>query len=196
MEAEIKKFLYGSGDGYGYGSGYGSGDGSGDGDGYGSGNGYGSGDDICIESYKGSKVYYVDRIPCVFKRVHDNWAEVEVIDNADFTTQKAFVGKFENVFAHGSSIREALTDAMTKYYSNLDFDTVKEKLLAEFEAKKRLTVKELYSWHGVLTGSCRFGRDEFQKSHNLRDEDTLSLSEFISLTENAFGGGKVRLLKE
>ena len=238
MEAEIKKFLYGSGDGYGYGSvsgygyGYGSGSGygsgcgdgygsvSGDGSGSGSGSGYGSGcgdgygygsvsgygygygsgdgsgDKIRIEGYKGNKVYYVDEIPCIFKCVHDNWAEVEVIDNNGFTTQKAFIGKFENTFAHGSSIRDALTDAMTKYYSSLDFDTVREKLLAQFEVKKRLSVKELYSWHGALTGSCRFGRDEFQKSHNLRDDDTLSLSEFISLTENAFGGDKVRLLRK
>lgn len=184
MEAEVKKFL--RGDGVGHGSGYGSRDG------YGSGSGYG----INIETFKGSKVYYVDKIPCVFKRVHDNWAEVEVIDNDDFTTKKAFIGKFENTFAHGSTIREALTDAMTKYYSSLDFESVREKLLAEFEAKKRLTVKELYSWHGALTGSCRFGRDEFQKSHNLRDNDTLSLEEFISLTENAFGGDKVRLLRK
>ena len=194
MEAEIKKFLYesgsGNGDGYGDGSGYG----YGDGDGYGDGNGDGS--EINIETFKGNNVYYVDKIPCIFKRVHDNWAEVEVIDNDDFTTKKAFIGKFENVFAHGSTIREAVTDAMTKYYSSLDFDTVKRKLLAEFEAKKRLTVKELYSWHGALTGSCRFGRDEFQKSHNLRDDDTLSLDEFISLTENAFGGEKVRLLRK
>ena len=236
MEAEIKKFLhgYGNGDGSGYGygdgsgsgdgsgygdgsgsgygdgdgygngdgSGYGNGDGSGDGDGYGDGygdgdgDGYGSGYGINIETFKGSKVYYVDKIPCIFKRVHNNWAEVEVIDNADFTTQKSFIGKFENVFAHGSTIREALTDAMIKYYSSLDFDAVKEKLLAEFAEKKRLTVKELYSWHGVLTGSCRFGRDGFQKSHNLRDDDTLSLDEFISLTENAFGGEKVRLLRK
>ena len=180
METEIKKFLYGDGGGFGDGSGDGSGD----------------EDNICIESYKGNKVYYVDEIPCVFRRVHDNWAEVEIINNNDFTTKKAFIGKFENVFAHASTIREALTDAMTKYYSSLDFDTVKEKLLAEFEAKKRLTVKELYSWHGALTGSCRLGRDEFQKSHNLRDDDTLSLDEFISLTRNAFGGEKIRLLKE
>ena len=62
------------------------------------------------------------------------------------------------------------------------------------QKKKRLTVKELYSWHGALTGSCRFGRDEFQKEHNLKDEDTLSLEEFVKLTGDAFGGDKVRSL--
>ena len=191
----------GNGYGYGYGNVDGNVDGNGNGNGYGNGygnvdgNGYGNGDCICIEFCKGNKVYYIDDFPCIFKRVHDNWAEVEVIDNDDFTTKKAFIGKFENTFAHGSTIREALTDAMSKYYSSLDFESVKEKLLSEFEVKKRLTVKELYAWHGALTGSCRFGRDEFQKSHNLRDDDTLSLDEFISLTENAFGGNKVRLLK-
>ena len=179
---------YGSGSGYGDGSGYGSGYGSGDGD------GYGSGDKIFIQKYKEKDVYYVDGIPCVFVRVHEEWAEVEIISNDDFTTKKAFLAKFENTLAHGESIKEAMTDAMQKYYSSLDFKAVKKKLLNEFAKKKRLTVKELYSWHGVLTGSCRFGRDEFQRAHNLKDEDTLSLEEFVKLTGDAFGGDKVRSL--
>ena len=102
-------------------------------------------------------------------------------------------------FAHGSTIREAIEDAMEKYYGNLDFldfDEAKEKLLAEFEEKGKLTVKELYQWHGILTGSCRFGRSEFQKQHNLKDDDLLSLEEFVKLTEDAFNGEKIRALMD
>ena len=184
----------GDGDGYGSGDGSGDGSGSGSGDGYGDGSGSGYGYKIFIQKYKEKDVYYVDGIPCVFVRVHEEWAEVEIISNDDFTTKKAFLAKFENTLAHGESIKEAMTDAMQKYYSSLDFKAVKKKLLNEFAKKKRLTVKELYSWHGVLTGSCRFGRDEFQRAHNLKDEDTLSLEEFVKLTGDAFGGDKVRSL--
>ena len=180
MEAEkIKKFLYGYG--------------SGNGDGYGSGNGSGYG--VKIKQFKGNKVYHVDDIPCIFKSVHENYASVEVIDVNSFELKKAFIGKYKNCFAHGETIRDAIGDARSKYYQSLNFDEVKEKLLAEFKEKGKLTVKELYNWHGILTGSCRFGRSQFQTEHNLKDDDLLSLEEFIELTKNAFGGDKIRNLE-
>lgn len=222
MEAEIKKFLYGYGDGYGdgygygdgngdgsgygdgngdgygngsgYGDGYGDGNGTGNGDGNGNGSGNGDGSGYKIKMFKGCKVYYVDNIPCVFKSVHSNFASVEIIDTTTFTTAKAFLGKFENCIAHGETIREAIEDARNKYYQSLDFEEVKEKLLAEFKSKNKLTVKELYNWHGILTGSCRFGRSQFQQEHNLKDDDLLSLEEFVKLTGSAFGGDKIKAL--
>ena len=184
MEAEIKKFLLG------YGSGYGDGDGSGDGSGYGS----GYGDGIRIKQFKGRKVYYIDNIPCIFKSVHENYASVEVLDVNSLELKKAFIGKFENCFAHGETIRDAIEDARNKYYQSLDFDEAKEKLLEEFKEKGKLTVKELYSWHGILTGSCRFGRTQFQTEHNLKDDDLLTLAEFVELTKNAFGGDRILCL--
>ena len=207
---------YGSGCGYGdgYGDGDGSGDGSGDGDGsgyvdgdgsvygggYGSGSGCGyvdvdgDGSDIRIQSYKGKSVYYVDNIPCVFKSVHNDWASVEIINNDDFTTQTAFLGKFENVIAHGDTIRDAITDAKTKYFSQFDFEKIKEMFLQEFSKKEKMTVKELYDWHGLLTGSCRFGRSQFQEEHGLKDTDELTLEQFVELTKDAFGGPKIKEL--
>ena len=187
----------GSGDGSGYGNGYGngSGNGSGSGDGSGYGNGYGNGSgrgsEIKIKQFKGRKVYYVDNIPCIFKSVHENYASVEVIDINSLELKKAFIGKFENCFAHGKTIRDAIEDARSKYYQSLDFEGAKEKLLAEFKEKGKLTVKELYNWHGILTGSCRFGRTQFQTEHNLKDDDLLTLEEFVELTKNAFGGDRI-----
>ena len=186
----------GSGDGYGSGSGDGCGSGNGNGYGYGYGYGYGNGDGngIKIKQFKGNKVYYVDDIPCIFKSVHENYASVEIIDVNSLELKNAFIGKFENRFAHGETIREAIEDARSKYYQSLDFDEVKEKLLSEFKEKGKLTVKELYNWHGILTGSCRFGRTQFQTEHNLKDDDLLSLEEFVELTKNAFGGDRILCL--
>ena len=184
------------GDGYGSGSGDGCGSGNGNGYGYGYGYGYGNGDGngIKIKQFKGNKVYYVDDIPCIFKSVHENYASVEIIDVNSLELKNAFIGKFENRFAHGETIREAIEDARSKYYQSLDFDEVKEKLLSEFKEKGKLTVKELYNWHGILTGSCRFGRTQFQTEHNLKDDDLLSLEEFVELTKNAFGGDRILCL--
>lgn len=194
---------YGNGGGYGvgYGGGYegGDGDGGGDGVGYGGGGGDGDGDGggggdgdgIKIKQFNGNKVYYVDNIPCIFKSVHENFASVEVIDVNSLKLKKAFIGKFETCFAHGETIRDAIEDARSKYYQSLDFDEAKGKLLAEFKEKGKLTVKELYNWHGILTGSCRFGRTQFQTEHNLKDGDVLTLEEFVELTKNAFGGDRI-----
>lgn len=184
----------GRGSGYGYGDESGIGSGIGIGFGSGDGSGFGFGSRIKIKQFKGRKVYYVDGIPCIFKSVHENYASVEVIDVNSFELKKAFLGKFENCFAHGETIREAIEDARSKYYQSLDFDEVKEKLLAEFKEKGKLTVKELYNWHGILTGSCRFGRTQFQTEHNLKDDDLLTLEEFVELTKNAFGGDRILCL--
>lgn len=192
---------YGSGDGFGNvrGEGYGRGEGRGEGNGYGNGYGdgyeYGNGDEIRIKQFKGREVCYVDNIPCIFKSVHENYASIEVIDVNSLELKKAFIGKFENCFAHGETIRGAIEDARSKYYQSLDFDEAKEKLRAEFKEKGKLTVKELYNWHGIITGSCRFGRTQFQTEHNLKDDDLLTLEEFVELTKNAFGGDKIVNLK-
>jgi hypothetical protein len=192
---------YGGGIGYGDGTGYGYGLGS-DGTGNGSGNGFGGGNGnqvsihyVVIKQFKGNKVYYVDDIPCIFKSVHENYASVEVINILSLELTKAFIGKYKNYFAHGETIRDAIEDARSKYYQSLDFDEVKEKLLAEFKKKGKLTVKELYDWHGMLTGSCRFGRTQFQTAHNLKNTDLLTLEEFINLTKNEFGGDLIIKLK-
>ena len=174
-EERIRQFLSGSG----YGSGYG--DGSGDGD----------GDKL---EFLADSTYEIDGISCRFERIHKEWAKVTVISKADFSESLAFIAKYENCFAHGNTIRKAMQDAMEKYFSKLDSELVKERLIAEFKKKKSLTVAELYKWHGALTGSCCFGRSQFQTEHGLKDEDTLSLEEFVELCGNAYGGEKIKKL--
>ena len=178
-----------------YGSGYGSGDGSG----YGSvdGSGYGSvdGSNIIIKMLHKNFVFEIDGMAFIPLKVKENFTAGISVSKKDFSETKCFLGKFENYIAHGSSIKEAILSAQEKYFSSFDFEQKKEHLLKLFEEKGKLSVKELYFWHGALTGSCRFGRSEFQKEHNLKDDDLLSLSEFIKLTENSFGGEKIKLLK-
>ena len=178
-----------------YGSGYGSGDGSVDGSGSGSGDGSGDGSNIIIKMLHKNFVFEIDGMAFIPLKVKENFTAGISVSKKDFSETKCFLGKFENYIAHGSSIKEAILSAQEKYFSSFDFEQKKEQLLKLFEEKGKLSVKELYFWHGALTGSCRFGRSEFQKEHNLKDDDLLSLSEFIKLTENSFGGEKIKLLK-
>ena len=151
-----------------------------------------------ILTYNGEPVYVVDGIPCVFKTVHDVWAKVDVINKTDFTARAAFIGKCKGFFAHGETLRKALQDAKAKYYQSIDFEAKKEELKALFSrsADKKLPVRTLYEWHGMLTGSCRFGRDEFMRTHALKDDDRLTLKEFVNLTAAHFGGEKIKELLE
>ena len=224
MEEAVKKFLHGcgsgngcgsgdgssKGNGSGNGSGRGSGYGSGSGDGYGSGSGRGSGygsgygsgcgcGDGCglkIEMYEGKPLLYIDGLPCVFVSVHGFWAAVRIIDGRDFTSRQAFLGKWGGCLAHGETIREAILDAKKKFYSSMDFERVRKLFLAEFSTREKLTVRELHTWHGILTGSCRLGRTEFQERHGLKDDDELTLKEFIDITKDAYGGDRILQLEE
>lgn len=168
IESAFEKFL----------SGYGNGDG----------NGYG------LKKINGRKVFHVDGIPCQPVEVHNVWAKVKIINTKDFTLKECFLAKYHGVIAHGESVKNALRDAQEKYFSSFDFEDLKKKLLEEFSEKGSLTVAELFKWHGLLTGSCTCGRQQFQKENDLKDSDKLTLKQFVELTRNAYGGEKIKEL--
>ena len=47
-----------------------------------------------------------------------------------------------------------------------------------------------------LTGSCLMGREQFARKHEVDLEASMTVREFIKLTENAYGGSTIRKLKE
>ena len=184
----------GYGDGYGSGSGYGDGDGSGygDGDGYGSGSGYGYG----VVEYNHQKVYKIDGVPTIIDSVHGNYAKGKILKD-DLTVTECFIAKCGNFFAHGESLKQALSDASEKYNENKPL----EERIAEFNEKfpdndDPIDGNELFSWHHILTGSCLFGRKEFCSSKGLDVKAKYTVREFISLTENAFGSDVIIKLKQ
>jgi hypothetical protein len=219
MEEQIREFLsiysgYGSGDGsgYGYGSGsgsgdgsgygYGSGSGSGDGSGYGDGSGSGSGDGsgsgygYGIKTFNGDKVYIIDDIPTIIKHVHDNVAKGYIL-NDDFTLTETFVAKGNGKFAHGETLHEAFASLQEKLYD----DSTEEERLEAFKKHfpdftKKVSAKELFHWHHVLTGSCKQGRLSFCINKGIDiDKDAYTVHEFIELTQDSYGGDIIRKLK-
>ncbi len=199
---------YGSGDGSGDGSGYGygsgdgdgsgdgSGDGYGDGDGSGDGSGYGSGYGYGIKTFNGDKVYIIDDIPTIIKHVHDNVAKGYIL-NDDFTLTETFVAKRNGKFAHGETLHEAFASLQEKLYD----DSTEEERLEAFKKHfqdftKKVSAKELFHWHHVLTGSCKQGRLSFCANKGIDiDNDTYTVHEFIELTQYSYGGDIIRKLK-
>ena len=187
---EIERFL--AVDEYPYGSGYGSGSSYGDGDGSSDGSGDGSG----VIEYNHQKVYKIDGIPTIIDSVHGNYAKGKILKD-DLTLTECFVAKCGNFFAHGETLKQALSDASEKYNENKPL----EERIAEFnetypDNDAPIDGNELFSWHHILTGSCLFGRKEFCSSKGLDVNAKYTVIEFTSLTENAFRSDVIKQLKQ
>ena len=195
---------YGDGSGSGYGSGYGSGSGSGDGYGYGygdgygdgsgSGDGYGSGSGSGIKVFNGDKVYLVDNILTIFISIRGNVAKGYILQS-DLQLKPCFIVKENNKFAHGDTLRDAFNSLKEKLYD----DSTEEERIEAFKKKfPEYDVKydngDLFTYHHVLTGSCRMGRESFVSDRGLSLDGKTSIREFVELTKNAYGGDIIKKL--
>ena len=196
---------YGSGDGYGSGSGYGSGDGYGYGSGDGSGTGYGTGDDsgdgygsgdgsgsgYGIKKYDGEDVHMIDGVQTIITSVHGDIAKGFILQG-DLTLTPCFIAKVDGCFAHGETVRQAVTDARDKAFERL---AQEERITAFLDAIKPNTeypVMTLYDWHHRLTGSCEAGRKAFAKDHGIDLSTCMTREAFFELTKDAYGGSVIR----
>ena len=184
---------YGSGDGYGYGYGDGSGTGYGTGDGYGdgydSGDGYGSG--YGIKKYDGEDVHMIDGVQTIITSVHGDIAKGFILQG-DLTLTPCFIAKVDGCFAHGETVRQAVTDARDKAFERL---AQEERITAFLNAIKPNTaypVMTLYDWHHRLTGSCEAGRKAFAKDHGIDLNADMTREAFFELTKDAYGGSVIR----
>lgn len=188
----IKEFLnvrsgYGSGngDGYGYGSGNGSGFGDGDGDGY----GYG------VKKVNNHDIYIVDDTPTIITALFNNYAKGYIVGN-DLTLKPCYIAKNGDIFAHGKTLREAVTALQDKLFEDMPEE---ERIAAFIECHDYDGVysnSDLYDWHHKLTGSCEMGRQQFATDHGIDLDGKMSIKEFIKLTKNAYGGEIIKKLEK
>ena len=204
----IERFLSkrdgdGYGDGYGYGDGDGDGDGCGDGygdgsgDGYGDGSGDGYGDGYGVKEINGQRVYNVDGVPTIFESIHGNYAKGYVL-KSDLTLKPCWIAKYEDCFAHGETLREAQADAHTKALKGM---STEQRLAAFKEAhpdtSHRYPARDLFEWHGIVTGSCNMGRRHFCEECGIDiEKDAFTVREFVDMTLDSFGGTTINQLKK
>ena len=190
----------GSGDGAGYGSGFGdgSGFGSGDGYGYGSGDGFGSGDGsgFGIKEVNGDTVYIVDDVPTIIKSVRDNIAQGFILQR-DLTLKPCYIVKEQNMFAHGDTLHDAFTALQEKLYDNSTEEERIEAFRKKFPEYDTLYPnRDLFTYHHVLTGSCRMGRESFCKDKGIDLDGSTTVREFVELTKDSYGGDVICKLPE
>ena len=190
----VNRFGNGNGDGCGEGYGLGSGNGYGGGDGYGDGNGDGFG--YGIAEIEGHKVYDVDNTPTIITAVHGNVAQGYLLLH-NTRLIPCYIVKEANKFAHGATLREAYTALLKKLYDG----STKEERIAAFVTKfpdydTPYDNADLFTYHHVLTGSCRMGRENFVKNHGLSLDGQTTVRQFVALTEDSYGGKVIRQLEE
>ena len=165
--------------------------GSGTGDGYGSGSGYGG-----LAEINGHKIYLVDSVPTIFCSIKGNVAKGFILQS-DLTMTPCYVVKGNNLFAHGDNLHKAMTALTDKMFD----DMPEEERIAEFvkahpDKDKPYPNQDLFDWHHRLTGSCMAGRNAFVKDRGLSLDGETTVTDFIKLTENAYGGSTIRKLAE
>lgn len=200
----------GSGFGFDFGSGTGTGDGNGDGDGNGIGGGYGDGSgsgegegdvdgDGCgegdsVKEVNGDTVYIVDKVPTIIKSVRENIAQGFILQN-DLTLKPCYIVKEQCVFAHGDTLHDAFTALQEKLYD----DSTEEERIEAFRKKfpeydTPYPNRDLFTYHHVLTGSCRMGRESFCKDKGIDLNGSTTVREFIGLTKGSYGSYIIRKL--
>ena len=174
--------------GYGYGCGYG--EGFGDRGGY----GIGYGNNTGLKEINGKKVYIVDETPTIFTSIRGNVAQGFIVQR-DLQLIPCFIVKENNKFAHGNTLRDAFESLQEKLYD----DSTEEERIEAFKMKfpdydEKYDNKDLFTYHHVLTGSCRMGRESFVKDKGLSLDGKTSVREFVELTKNAYGGDIIKEL--
>lgn len=184
---------YGYGDGSGSGSGYGDGDGDGSGDGYGDGNGNDYGDGYGY-TYNGHMVYLIDDTPTVIYCIVKDYAKGAIV-GADMQLNPCYIAKQDGLFAHGETLHEAREALNEKLFEQLPVEERVEMFRKEFSPKTEYPTHLFWEWHNKLTGSCEMGRNQFAREHGIDLNGNMTPEEFIKLTENAYGGEVIRMLK-
>ena len=204
---------YGDGSGRGYASKDGGGFGNGCGSGYSNFFGYGFGC-VCghgcekndgydegsycnnILTFNGNIVDNVDMLPTIIIQVKNNFAKGYIVKD-DLTLESCYIAKIGNFFAHGKTLKDAVTDAVKKQEENMSIEERIKNFVETFGSlNSEHTGKEYYDWHHILTNSCQMGRDEFCKAHDIDLSKKYTVKYFLDITKNSYGSNIINLVRE
>lgn len=173
--------------------------------GYGCGYAWGSGGEHgghgnahgAVKSINGKEVYYVDGMPTIIESLHGNYGKGFTV-GGDMHLRPCYIVKEQGYFAHGKTLAEAVAFAERKY----NYHKPIEERIQEFKQLYPTldTVAdsiELFSWHHILTGSCRLGREEFLKSKGIEwTNGQITIKDFFDIAKDAYGKAVIRRLMQ
>ena len=188
---------FGNGCGFGYSNFFGYGFGCICGRGFDKGDGYDEGS-YCdnILTFNGNIVDNVDMLPTVIIQVNGNFAKGYIIKE-DLTLESCYIAKVGNFFAHGKTLKDAVTDAVKKQGKNMSIEERIKNFVETFGLlDSEHTGKEYYDWHHILTNSCQMGRDKFCEAHNIDLSKKYTVKYFLDITKNSYGSNIIKLVRE
>ena len=94
---------------------------------------------------------------------------------------KCVIAKVGDYYAHGETVREAVSDANFK---RLQATVNVDQIVAEVKSTQRVT-REHYR---LLTGACKLGTERFLESHGLTGEASIPLDQCREIVRGAYGG--------
>ena len=147
-----------------------------------------------VKVINGYVVHRIDDIPTIITSVRGNVAQGFIVQS-DLQLKPCYIVKENNKFAHGETLHDAFNSIQEKLF---DYSSEEERLDAfkkkfpEYDVK--YNNKDLFTYHHVLTFSCRMGRETFVVSHGLSLDGKTSVREFVELTQNAYGGDIIKKL--
>lgn len=159
-----------------------------------SGSGVGSRVNKGIKELNGDNGCLVDGLQTIIKSVHGNIAQGFIL-RSDLTLLPCYIVKENNTFAHGVTLHDAFIALQEKLYD----DSTEEERIEAFVKKfpdydTPYSNRDLFTYHHVLTGSCRFGRDSFCKDKGINLDGSTTVREFVSLTKDSYGSETIRKL--
>ena len=163
---------------------------TGDGYGYGDGSGYG------VEEINGMQVHWIDGVQTIITHVHirGNAAKGFILQS-DLSLTPCYVVKGNGCFAHGDTLRAAMEALTAKMFEDMpEEERIAEFIKAHPDRDKAYPNQDLFDWHNRLTGSCLAGRNSFVKDHGLTMDGETTVTAFIELTKNAYGGSVIKNL--
>ena len=147
-----------------------------------------------VKVINGYVVHRIDDIPTIITSVRGNVAQGFIVQS-DLQLKPCYIVKENNKFAHGETLHDAFNSIQEKLFD----DSSEEERLDAFKKKfpeydVKYDNKDLFTYHHVLTASCRMGRETFVVSHGLSLDGKTSVREFVELTQNAYGGDIIKKL--
>lgn len=156
--------------------------GSGLGSGLGSGYGYGYG----LLKYNKDKIYLIDGISTIIKKIKGNIAKGFIVNN-DLTLESTYIAKGSNQFAHGKTIKETVQSLQYKIFENMNIEERVLEFKKQFNKVDKYKGTIFFEWHYYLTGSCFQGRTNFVKNKGLDLDKKYTALEFLKIVKNAYG---------
>lgn len=153
-------------------------------------NSYGCG----LKSINGHAVHIIDNTLTIITSVHNNIAKGFVV-RTDLQLIPCYIVRDGDMFAHGETLRNAFDSLQEKLYD----DSTEEERIEAFKKKfpeydVKYNNKDLFTYHHVLTGSCKIGREAFMSNNGLSLDGETSIREFVELTKDSYGGEIIKRL--